>query len=232
MKKLLVLVGLAGLLCAQALQAAMYDGAVRITASRGTYGSGPGGEFTITVTSDLGGLVTIDGVFQSFCLETEEYISLGQSYNANVNDRAIQGRNGATGDPISVGTAWLYSHFRALDLATYNYTAGSGRNASANALQDAIWWLEVEGGARNDFINIAAAALGSPGVPLTDAEIRANAATGAYGVVVLNLYNSNGTVAQDQLALVPEPTTMIAGALLLLPFGVSTLRILRKKHTA
>jgi hypothetical protein len=31
---------------------------------------------------------------------------------------------------------------------------------------------------------------------------------------------------------VPEPTTMIAGALLLLPFGVSTLRILRKKCTA
>jgi hypothetical protein len=31
---------------------------------------------------------------------------------------------------------------------------------------------------------------------------------------------------------VPEPTTMIAGALLLLPFGASTLRILRKKQTA
>jgi hypothetical protein len=31
---------------------------------------------------------------------------------------------------------------------------------------------------------------------------------------------------------VPEPTTMIAGALLLLPFGVSTLRILRKTRTA
>ena len=29
---------------------------------------------------------------------------------------------------------------------------------------------------------------------------------------------------------VPEPTTMIAGALLLLPFGASTLRILRKSH--
>jgi len=31
---------------------------------------------------------------------------------------------------------------------------------------------------------------------------------------------------------VPEPTTVIAGALLLLPFGVSTLRILRKTRTA
>jgi hypothetical protein len=31
---------------------------------------------------------------------------------------------------------------------------------------------------------------------------------------------------------VPEPTTMIAGALLLLPFGASTLRVLRKHRTA
>jgi len=31
---------------------------------------------------------------------------------------------------------------------------------------------------------------------------------------------------------VPEPTTMIAGALLLLPFGASTIRILRKNRTA
>jgi len=31
---------------------------------------------------------------------------------------------------------------------------------------------------------------------------------------------------------VPEPTTMISGALLLLPFGASTLRILRKKRVA
>jgi hypothetical protein len=32
--------------------------------------------------------------------------------------------------------------------------------------------------------------------------------------------------------VVPEPTTMIAGALLLLPFGASTLRLLRKNRKA
>lgn len=36
----------------------------------------------------------------------------------------------------------------------------------------------------------------------------------------------------DDVSLVPEPTTFIAGGLLLLPFGVSTLRILRKSRTA
>jgi hypothetical protein len=42
-----------------------------------------------------------------------------------------------------------------------------------------------------------------------------------------------GTTTYDfEPAPVPEPTTMVAGALLLLPFGASTLRMLRKKQTA
>lgn len=50
-----------------------------------------------------------------------------------------------------------------------------------------------------------------------------------------NAVNANGTTrcSQDLIgpaAAVPEPTTMIAGALLLVPFGVSTLRGLRKNR--
>jgi hypothetical protein len=57
------------------------------------------------------------------------------------------------------------------------------------------------------------------------------AANGAYGVQDMVLAQP-GQV-QDQLVIVvPEPTTMIAAALLLLPFGASTLRILRKTRTA
>jgi len=41
---------------------------------------------------------------------------------------------------------------------------------------------------------------------------------------------SSGGIAT--LTAVPEPTTMVAGAMLLLPFGVSTLRMLRKSRTA
>jgi hypothetical protein len=37
---------------------------------------------------------------------------------------------------------------------------------------------------------------------------------------------------QSYVVAVPEPTTMLAGALLLLPFGASMLRILRKTRTA
>jgi len=43
--------------------------------------------------------------------------------------------------------------------------------------------------------------------------------SGQYGISGWTAFNS-----------VPEPTTMIAGALLLLPFGVSTLRMLRRNH--
>jgi len=52
----------------------------------------------------------------------------------------------------------------------------------------------------------------------------------------LNQGNPNGEPPQELLmrtqdfAPVPEPTTVLAGALLLLPFGASTLRILRKRQ--
>lgn len=43
--------------------------------------------------------------------------------------------------------------------------------------------------------------------------------------------NSLGTLPSE-ITAVPEPATMIAGALLLLPFGASTIRILRKNRAA
>ena len=46
-------------------------------------------------------------------------------------------------------------------------------------------------------------------------------------------FDSNaGWIDNVGVSAVPEPTTVLAGALLLLPFGVSTLRMLRKSRTA
>jgi hypothetical protein len=54
--------------------------------------------------------------------------------------------------------------------------------------------------------------------------------------IAFGVDSGGGFVSVSQVAQsfhqVPEPTTMIAGALLLLPFGASTLRILRKNRTA
>ena len=48
------------------------------------------------------------------------------------------------------------------------------------------------------------------------------------------LYQNNGAnrFGDATISAVPEPTTVISGVLMLLPFGTSTLRILRKKVTA
>jgi hypothetical protein len=49
-------------------------------------------------------------------------------------------------------------------------------------------------------------------------------------VAALNLGDPGQVQAQLVIVPVPEPTTVIAGVLLLLPFGASTLKILRKKR--
>ena len=83
----------------------------------------------------------------------------------------------------------------------------------------------------NPYLVAARAALG-----MTDAQLQADS-NGAFGVVALNPYtgfdqNGNPTgLAQDQLAIVPEPTTIIAAALLVLPFGASTIRFRRKTQS-
>jgi hypothetical protein len=50
--------------------------------------------------------------------------------------------------------------------------------------------------------------------------------------LAVNAYANDFALDNISLTAVPEPTTMIAGALLLLPFGASTIRILRKKVAA
>jgi hypothetical protein len=140
-----------------------------------------------------------------------------------------------------MGTAWLYSQFAAGILSGYDYTYGSGRTATAGDLQQTIWYLQgeetslINGGADGTaFYNAAVSALGGN---------IANAANGAYGVVALNLWapnedGSNGAGAQDQLMvvpdsinLIPEPSAMSFGLLVLLPLGMYKVRALFRKQT-
>jgi hypothetical protein len=68
--------------------------------------------------------------------------------------------------------------------------------------------------------------------------VEASAYSGTYAaffgpqIGMSNTSETTFTVSEIQLQVVPEPTTMIAGALLLLPFGASTLRMLRKNRKA
>ncbi len=198
-------------------------------------GADGGGAFTATDNTP-GGL----GTFLTFCLELNEHITLPGTYNYTPSVGAINGGNGyaptpgatATFDPISIGTAYLYYQFESGGFGAPTPTLG-------NAMQNAIWWLEneiptlsVDGQA---LINFAQNQLGPVDL--------ASNSDGAYGVLVMNLtsFDANGNLVLNQSLLaspetgqfgvVPEPSTVIAGALLLLPLGISALRIVRKNRT-
>ena len=200
---------------------AVVNWAAYSAATKGTVGAGDVGSWGYS--SGLSGKM----YFQTFCVEYNEEFTPGNTYNVGISQNAMYGGQPMGGDPISIGTAWLYSQFAAGTLSGYNYVYGGGRqnSASAGALQQAIWWLEGEsGGVKTSFVTTAESALS-----LNDTTIKNNS-SGAYGVAVLNL-GAAGAV-QDQLVIVPEPTTVIAGALLLLPLGASAVRILRRNRVA
>jgi len=191
----------------------------------GPYQAGAGGEFTLNPLGgwlNLNGYVSnytrnigVNGTFQSFCLEGNEYLyPYPATYDAVMNNYAVNGGMGGDigpyGDPISVGTGWLYSQFASTVWdAGLSYNYDSGRTTSADALQKAIWWLEGEEGigynASNPYMLAAVNKFGG--------EAGAMAPGGyTYNVYALNI--SDGGPAQDQLfygtsTTVPEPNLNI-----------------------
>lgn len=205
-----------------------------------TVNGGPGwrgGEFNVTPGTgwSVGALAGYansakqGSAFRSFCLELTEFTSDANPLYAVLNSEAVGGGTdttnpGGTGDPLSYGTAWLYSQFARGVLAGYNYASTIGnpsaRDTSAGLLQEAIWALEDEVSAPvgNIFYNAAVAAF---------ANAKSSAPAGTFGVYALNIYgNSNLTDRkQDMLYFaVPEPSTWFAGIGALCFLGFSALR--------
>jgi len=179
----------------------------------GPYQTGSGGEFTLLpgdglqVDLNAYGATTKNfvqtGTFQTFCLEEREYIYSNTTFDAIVNTAAVLGGT-STSDPISIGTAYLYSQFAAGALANYDYSR-TGARASTQDLQNAIWFLEGEGGVDNYFVAQAMAAL-----HLTTVDALMADANGAFNVGVLNLYAQGhpgdlNYLRQDQLVMLPTP---------------------------
>jgi hypothetical protein len=197
--------------------------AAQVTLVTSQYSYSPGGEFTWKVSNDLSWILNnystdtksaTAQTFQSFCIETNEYINWGSIYNVAFSNGAIAGGSGGTivngTDLISKGTAWLYSQFAAGTLAGYNWAdpqRSDSASSSAALLQNAIWYLEGEAAlqANNIFYAAAETFFGSA------TAAKADAADGEYGVKVMNLTDANGGQHQDQLVManVPEPSTLI-----------------------
>jgi hypothetical protein len=182
-------------------------------------GAGPGGEFILTYAT---------GSFASFCLEKSEFLNFGPSYIATFNNAAIAGggvlANAGLGDvagtagvsdPLSNATAWVYSNY--LEGTLSGQVVGSA--ASADKAQDAIWFLENEGGANNTWAQAAITAVNNGWVN----------PTGGGHVYVLNLTDQAGGLHQDQLymAPVPEPETY---AMLLAGLGLMGFVARRRKR--
>jgi len=72
--------------------------------------------------------------------------------------------------------------------------------------------------------------LGADGGAWYDYTYNLGAALGSLDTVTITA-GSGGAII-DRLTLVPEPSSMIAGAVLLIPFALSTLPILRRKRTS
>lgn len=191
----------------------------------GPYQTNQGGEFTLNdngtsgdwldlsaysdQTKNFGGITS----FQTFCVEESEYIYPNPAtYSATLSAAAVNGGVGAgpNGDPISVGTGWLYSQFANGTLQGYNYGDANGhpRSTSADLLQSTIWWLESEAGDPGDLNPFRNAVLSRF---TTEADAKAgdvsDGGTARYGVYAVNLTGGPYGVAQDQLYYAPGFTS-------------------------
>jgi hypothetical protein len=231
--KYLLLLGV-GVLCASNSFATLN---VTLTQNTSAYsGENGGGEF-MAVTSG-------NGTFQTFCIDVGHEFYSGGNYNYTISQQNYVG----SGNNISVGTAWLYSQFLGQTLSGYTFADGSANATSATMLQSVFWGLEGEFygssssyfDSSNPFYN----AVINHFVTLDAAKVDAGA-NNIYGVAVMNLYSGSDpskNLAQSQLIQIPrnsdippsipEPSTVVAGALLLLPFGVSAFKIVRRKNAA
>jgi len=193
--------------------------------------------------------------FQTFCLEYNEYFTLGGEYHAAISTAAerggLGGQTSPNSDPLSAGSGYLYTLFATGSLTGYTYTDGSGPEAdgqraqSAEKLQKAFWYLENEmafdaaGGLANPFLLTALTKFGNPYSDFYATRDAARADNnGAYDVMVLNIWteNASGDVTQynqSQLIMVSPPTTRKVpdggATLMLLGLGLSGVAWLRRK---
>jgi len=197
---------------------------------KGLYQSGSGGEFAATVASGTSGLPAGYG-FQTFCLETDEHLSFGSTYYFQVNTAAVAGgAGGGSPDPLDSRTAWLYNEFTkgaagALN-SQYDFDdSSSQRKSDAGQLQNAIWYMENEGGLTYGDLDSQAQNY----VTLANTSGWTGSMIG--DIRVLNLYRmSDGANVQDVIVKTTPAAVPAPGALLLSALGTTCVGYFRRRR--
>ena len=188
-------------------------------------GTTNGGEFKVNLINPT----FVSDIFRTFCLEKLETFYYGQHLTvARISDFAMAGGGGASDgkDYIDAKTRYLYYHFSIGDLVGYDYENSDlipgTRTDSANMLRLAIWHIEGELDTTtfNPDFNFY--------TRLAYDQIIAGNTIGIDNVRALNLIKPDGTNAQDQLTMVPEPGALLSLGIVLLGLGGVTRRRFRK----
>jgi len=205
MKKVVLIIVLCALYTAPALADMM------ITVADSGVGSTNGGEFTVTVTGDpIGNFydnTPPNNTLGTFCLETAEYLNYGTTYFVTLSDYSIKGRYTLPPyDPLDPMTAWIYTQWLNNNLAH--------DDATADAVQNAIWYIEGEGGSTNQLV--------------TDAQLAIKDGWVNTDIKVMNLWGNaaHTDYKQDLLVRVPLPGAVLLGVL-----GLSIAGLKLRKYT-
>lgn len=232
-----------------------------VNVERGSFQVNPGGEFVAIETQGFvnnyaavaqqtvgfpnpNSVTKVTG-FSTFCLERGESLNFTDNYTGTLSLTVMTGGPDYTdpgpGDPISKGTAWLYSLFATGNLVSYGYNYGTdpysnaeiqARKTSAEALQKAIWYLEDEnaGGAtaaNNAFLAAVVSHFGTIGSAKA-------AADASFGVSAINmvLTSDRGARRQDVLVYLGTPVPDAGATLGMFGAGLVGVGMLRRRWVA
>jgi hypothetical protein len=201
----------------------------------GPYSAGDG-EYTMTVDAGVASVLSgySNGVtmnipgfansFQTFCVERNEYIAPGTTYDVTLNSTTV-----FTARPLTIGAAYLYQQFATGQLMDYNYgnsplgsrVGSTASHGTAFELQQAIWYYmgEYSFNTYNFYMDGVVPVPANPFGAYTGSQVR-----------VLNLWapgqpHDPAHAFQDVLVLtVPEPSMFALASL-----GAAALLALRRR---